>query len=145
MQLDIRRFQLLRSIVVRISSCHLSFVAVAFLAALPIRVNSEEVPSELTTNAKCMLAVLKMVPGVSEPRLGSDNSHGWNHPFLEYRATEGLRGSQRMRFDAQKSTEGHYWFLAYLSGWGNPEIHVTDQIIQSWKTQCGVSANVIFP
>ena len=59
--------------------------------------------------------------------------------------TEGLRGSQRMRFDAQKSTEDHYWFLAYLSGMGNPEIHVTEPIIQSWKTQCGVSANVIFP
>ena len=133
------------SIVVRTSSFLLSFVAVAFLAALPIGAKSEEVSTELKTNAECILTVLKMTPGVSEPRLGSDNSHGWDHPFLEYRATEGLRGSHRVRFDAQKSTEGHYWFLAYLSGWGNPEIHVTELIIRGWKTQCGVSANVIFP
>ncbi len=104
-----------------------------------------EVPTELKTNAECMLTVLKMVPGVSELRLDSDNRNGWNHPFLEYRAAEGLRGSQRMRFDAQKSVEGYHWFLAYLSGMGNPQIHVTELVIQSWKTQCGVSANVIFP
>jgi hypothetical protein len=128
----------------RTSSYPLSFVAMAFLAALPIRVKSGEVPAELRKNAECMLKVLNVTPGVSEPRLGSDDSHGWYHPFLEYLATEGLRGSQLMRFDAQKSAEG-YWFLAYLSGWGNPEIHVTKLIIQNWKTQCGVSANVIFP
>jgi hypothetical protein len=130
---------------VRISSYPLSFVAMVFLVALPVRVKSGEVPAELRKNAECMLKVLNVTPGVSESRLGSDDSQGWNHPFLEYRATEGLRGSQLMRFDAQKSAEGRYWFLAYLSGWGNPEIHVTDLIIQNWKTQCGVSANVIFP
>jgi hypothetical protein len=93
---------------VRTSSYLLSFVATAFLAALPIRVKSGEIPAVLRKNAECMLKVLNVTPGVSEPRLGSDDSHGWNHPFLEYRATEGLRGSQLMRFDAQKSADGPY-------------------------------------
>jgi hypothetical protein len=118
---------------------------VAFLAALPIRVKSEEVPRELKTNAECMLAVLKIVPEVSEPRLGSatvtdGTTHFWS---IELPRGYAVRNACDLTRKSPLKVITGFWRI-YPAG-GNPEIHVTELIIRSWKTQCGVSANVIFP
>lgn len=104
-----------------------------------------DVPPALEKTAECMFKVLKAIPEVSEPKLGVTTSDGWSHPFLEYRAAEALSGSAPIRFDAQRTNRGGYWFLAVKSGLGAPEFHVTDAIMKKWKTRCGADANVLFP
>jgi hypothetical protein len=90
-----------------------------------------------------MLKVLKAVPGVSDPRLGSVTSEGWTHPFLEYRAAEETRWIEPTRFDVLKAGQGPYSFTAVLPGIGNGiDIHVTKIVMQRWKDLCGVDAMV---
>ena len=110
----------------------LAFLSVA-LMALPARAQSTKVPVDLEHMAECMLEVLKTVPGVSEPRLGTDTSNGWLHSFLEYRASEGSQWIQPTRFDAKKSDDGHYYFQTLLPGLGKIDTHVTEMVIQKWK------------
>jgi hypothetical protein len=130
-----------------------TLVAAAFTALLPIALvglpahaQTTDVPVPLKQSVDCMFEVLKTVPGVSEPKLGYVTSEGWAHPFLEYRSAEG-NDVHRMRFEAQKGDK--YWFLAMMSGRIDPrigdiDIHVTHAVMQKWKTQCNVEANVLF-
>ena len=121
-----------------------AFVAAGLSMTLPACIQTEAFPSQLKRNAECMLGVLEVFPGVSEQRLSEDSSGGWLHPYLEYRAAEGSTGARRYRFDAQRSNDGHYSFLAKLDGMGVTDTHVTEAVIEKWKTQCTVSSNVIF-
>jgi hypothetical protein len=121
------------------------------LATSPAPNQTSDVPHALKQSAECMLKVLKTVLGVSEPKLGYATSEGWNHPFLEYRAEERNSWGKPMRFEAQKKVIPHqYWFLAITSGRvlpdiGHVDIHVTEAVMQQWKAQCNVDANVLFP
>ena len=95
-----------------------------------------------------MYKVLKTVPGVSEPKLGYVTSGGWTHPFLEYRAAESNSWVQPTRFEVRKGRDGKYYFLAYLPGQVPPDIvyldnHVTDAVMQKWRTQCNVDVTAI--
>jgi hypothetical protein len=90
-----------------------------------------------------MLKILKTVPGVSEPRLDNATSGGWTHPFLEYRAAEESQWVQPTRFDAQKAADGSFSFVGILPGTGRLDTHVTNIVVEQWKTQCGVEATVI--
>jgi hypothetical protein len=98
----------------------------------------------LKQGAECMYQVLKTMPGVSEPKLGYVTSEGWTHPYLEYEAAEDSPSVQHLRFEAKKTDNGKYWFLVMVSGVGAPDIHVTEAVMQQWKTQCSVEANVLF-
>jgi hypothetical protein len=101
-------------------------------------------PPPLKQGAECMYQVLKTMPGVSEPKLGYVTSEGWTHPYLEYEAAEDSPPLQHPRFEAKKTDNGKYWFLIMASGFGAPHIHVTEAVMQQWKTQCSVEANVLF-
>lgn len=121
-------------------------LAIAFLAAwcaiaFPVRAQASD---HLKQTTECMLQVLRVVPGVSEPHLGSASSGGWTHPFLEYRADEESHWEQPTRFDAQQSNNGAVYFRAVLPGVGRIDTHVTNLVVQKWKEQCGVEAVVVF-
>jgi hypothetical protein len=126
-----------------------SSIAIALLATSSAILNlaiaqSKDGPA-LKQTAECMFEVLKAMPEVSEPKLGSTTSEGWTHPFLEYRAAEALSKFNPIRFDAKKADRGGFWFLAVKSGLGAPEFHVTDVVIKKWKVQCSIDASVLFP
>jgi hypothetical protein len=108
------------------------------------RTREPAVPLPLRLATDCMFAVLKTVPGVSEPSMGISTSDGWTHTFLEYRATEHSSETQPIRFSARKSDRGGYWFMAVRSGFG-VDLHVTEVVMKEWKAQCGVDTNVLFP
>jgi hypothetical protein len=127
---------LLLSIVLLATPFELTSLAIA---------QSNDVPPALNKTAQCMFEVLKGMPDVIEPKLGVITSEGWTHPFLEYRAAEALSKFDAIRFNAQKSDRDGFWFLAVKSGLGAPELHVTQAVIQKWKLQCSVDANVLFP
>ena len=110
-----------------------------------VRAQTSKVPVSLRKSAECMFKALQTVPGVSEPKLGYVTSDGWTHPYLEYRAAEHSPSVQHPRFEAIKSDDGTYWFLAVLSGWGAPSTAVSGAVIEKWKTQCAVAANIMFP
>lgn len=129
---------------------HMSRVAHRFLFALvaisyAVAAQTTDVPAPLEQTAECMIEVLKVMPEVSEPKLGVTTSEGWAHPFVEYRAAEAVSGATPIRFNAEKAERGGYWFLAVKSGLGAPEFHVTDTIIKKWKVQCRADASVLFP
>lgn len=90
-----------------------------------------------------MFEVLQTVPGVTEPRLGYVTADGGTLPFLEYRAAEKSSWVEPTRFDARKTDDGDYWFLAYLPGIGEIDSHITETIMEKWKAQCDVDANAI--
>ena len=118
------------------------------LVGLSAHAQTTDVPVPLRQSVDCMYEVLKTAPGVSEPKLGYVTSEGWPHPFLEYRSGEG-NDVHRMRFEARRGDHDKYWFLAMMSGRVDPrighiDIHITDAVMQKWKTQCNVEANVIF-
>jgi hypothetical protein len=92
-----------------------------------------------------MFKVLKAIPGVSEVAQGVETNEGWTHTFLEYLATEGSSSSRPIRFHAMKSDRGGYWFLAVRSGFGVVDLHVTEVVMQKWKSECSVDTNVMFP
>jgi hypothetical protein len=130
---------------VRTSSLAVAVLAVSFELLNLAIAQSNDVPPALTKTAECMFEVLKGMPDVSEPKLGVITSEGWTHPFLEYRAAEALSKFNPIRFNAKKADRGGFWFLAVKSGFGAPELHVTEAVMQKWKLQCGVDANVLFP
>jgi hypothetical protein len=107
------------------------------------RAETSGVPLPLKRPAECMFKVLKTVPGVSEPRLDNATGDGWTHPFLEYRAAEGSQWVEPTRFDAQKNAAGGFSFVGILPGVGPLDTHVTNVVVEQWKTQCGVEAMVI--
>jgi hypothetical protein len=129
----------------RTSSFAIAMLAATFELLSLANAQSNEVPPALRKSAECMFTVLQGMPDVSEPKLGIVTSEGWAHPFLEYRADEGPGKSSLIRFNAKKPDGGGFWFLAVKSGLGAPELHVTVAVVQKWKLQCGVDANVIFP
>ena len=120
------------------------------LTAASAHAETTEIPPSLKRDAECMYKVLKTVPGVTEPKLGYETSDGWTHPFLEYRAAEANSWGGPMRFHAKKPDNGKFWFLAITPGRilpavGHVDIHVTDAVVDKWKAQCRVDANVLFP
>ncbi len=117
-----------------------AFIEIAF----PACAQTSDVPLHPKQTTECMLKVLKGVPGVSEPRLGSAASGGWTYPFLEYRATEDSRWEQPTRFDLQKSDDGRMLFIAMLPGMGRIDTHITRVVMQKWRARCGVEAAVLF-
>jgi hypothetical protein len=117
---------------------------------IPAKAQVADLPPGLKQIAECMFEALKTVPGISQPKLGYMSSEGWTHPFLEYRSEERNSWGRPMRFEAQKGDDGRYWFLATTSGLilpdvGHVDIHVTEKVMQKWKSQCDVAANVLFP
>ena len=104
-------------------------------------------PARLTQATECMLKVLKVTPGVSEPKLGEATSSGTMAPFLEYRAAEATRWVQPTRFTFQQSSKGVIWFQTMLPGampsGSHPDLHVTDVVVKKWQLQCGVLASVL--
>ena len=103
-----------------------------------------DVPAAVEKTASCMLEVLKATPGVIGPVVGTTTSEGWTHPFLEYRADEALSRESPIRFDVRKG-HGGYEFWAVKSGFGAPELHVTEAVVQKWNVHCHAYANVYFP
>ncbi len=106
-----------------------------------------DVSAPLKQHAECMYKVLKTMPGVSEPKIGYVTREGWTHPFLEYRAEETNRWVQPTHFEARADNE-KYWFEALVPGIIDPrvghiDIHVTDAVVERWKTQCRVEVIVI--
>ena len=95
-----------------------------------------------------MLSVLKVVPGVSDPTSGEATRAGVTRPFIQYHAAERYPGGHFVRFNLQQASGSLIWFVAPLSGMvgigGSIDLHVTDSVIQKWKTKCGVDANVLF-
>jgi hypothetical protein len=105
------------------------------------------VPMPLKQRAECMYEVLKTMPGVSEPKLGYVTREGWSHPFLEYRADETNSWVQPTHFEAKRGDYDRYWFLALVPGIIDPrigyfDIHVTNAVVEKWKTQCHVEVVV---
>ena len=95
-----------------------------------------DVPVPVQKAAVCMLEVLKATPGVIEPALGTATIKGATLPFLEYRADEALTSLNAIRFQAKRDDGGGYFFIALASGFGVPETHVTDAVLDKWKTRC---------
>ena len=108
-----------------------------------------DVPVTVEKTAQCKVAVLKATPGVVEPVLGTTSSDGWTHPFLEYRADEALTRTSAIRFDARQPSSGSgnrgYWLMAWKSGFGAPEYHVTEAVIKKWKARCHADVVLFFP
>ena len=123
------------------------FLAWVALALWPTSGDAQtnDVPRYLRERAECMYQALRTIPGVSEPKLGYVTSDGWTHPYLEYLAAEDSASVRHPRFEAEKSDNGNYRFLAVLSGLGGPNIHISAAVMQKWKTQCSVEANILFP
>jgi hypothetical protein len=118
----------------------------AFAIRVGKRCVETEVPRSLRENAECMYKGLQTVPGVSDPKLGYVTSDGWTHPYLEYQAAEASPSAQHPRFEAKNLDNGAgYWFQAALSGAGAPDVHISEAVMQRWKTRCGVDANILFP
>jgi hypothetical protein len=122
-----------------------ALVASGFVVAYPAQAHKEALPAELKRSAECMLDVLKKSPSVSEPGLSNDTSEGWFHPYLEFRTADASAGTWRYRFDAQRTSDGHYWFLATRPGMRVTEADLAGvkEVIGEWKTHCGVNANLI--
>jgi hypothetical protein len=127
-------------------------VFLAAMLAMILHHNAVAPRPSLETTTRCMLEVLKSMPGVSEPKLGSDTgnvrSGGRNSPFLEYRAAEGASSDVPIRFYAiyVQGNLSDYWFIAARSGAGRlPDLHITEGVLQRWKTQCHADATVEFP
>jgi len=121
----------------------IALVSAGFVMANPVQAHKAQVPAKLMRSAECMLDVLKKIPDVSEPRLGSDTSEGWFHPYLEYKVSSPK--PRYYRFDAQRTDDGNFWFLARRPGMGVTEADLAGvlDVIREWKTFCGVSANLI--
>ena len=105
-----------------------------------------EVPVALKEQAECMYHALTKLPGVNEPKIGyviSEQFIGqgrWNHPFVEYLATQ-RDGAYPRRFEAWKPVPGNhkgYWFRTWFAGPVPPgfDMHLMESIIQTWKAQC---------
>ena len=127
----------------------LKFIAL-LLVTLPACAH-DQVPtstSRLTQATACMLNVLKTVPGVSEPRVGTIPSSGVMVPFVEYHAAEKASWAQPTRFVFQPTTNGTIWFQALLPGLVSTgtdvDWHVTKFVVEKWSTRCGVQASVLF-
>ena len=106
------------------------------------------IPTPLKQSAECMYEVLKTMPGVSEPKIGYVTREGWTHLFLEYRAEETNSWVQPTHFEAKRDDRGRYRFEALVPGIIDPrvgrfDIHVTDAVVEQWKTQCHVVVVVI--
>jgi len=119
-------------------------------AAISANASVADVPSALLENARCMLRVLRNTSGVSQAKLGISTSQGWTHPYLEYRADEDASWEQPTRFNVDKPEDpasSRYVFVAVLPGvfdrGSGPDTHVTKNVAQRWKAQCGVDALII--
>lgn len=106
------------------------------------------VPVVLRERAECMYKVLKSTPGVSEPRVGSVTREGSSLPFLEYRAAETNSWVQPTHFEATRLRHDDYLFKGIVPGVIDPrvgyfDIHVTDEVVKRWETECQAVVLVI--
>jgi hypothetical protein len=125
---------------------HLTPITLTCAATLA-HAQQDVVPASVRENAECMFKVLQTIPGVSAPELGYVESQGWRHPFLEYRAAEENSWVQPFHFEARKNANGSVSFFGILPGIGPPghlDNHVTDTILEKWRTQCGVAIFAVY-
>jgi len=101
----------------------------------------------LKRSADCMLGVLQTTQGVTDAKIFSDQSRF----CLQYRAAEKSRWIEPTEFCLQGSrnaTQGPYDFWAIFPGvtppGEDPDIHVSEAIMQKWNAQCGVRATGLF-
>ena len=127
----------------RTLSLSIAFSTALSVTSIPACAQAEGVPLPLKQTTECMLRALRTVPGVSEPRIGYSTSDGWTHPYLGYRAAEESHWEQPTRFDAQKSHDGGFRFMATLPGVGKFDFHVTNNVVKEWKEVCGIEAVVV--
>jgi len=90
---------------------------------------------------ECMLKALKTVPGVSKARRGEYTKAGVTSPFLEYRAKKKSHWMEPTRFYFDKANGA---FIGNFPGIGPIDTHVTDIVVDLWKSKCGVQAIVVF-
>jgi hypothetical protein len=113
----------------------------AALVGLPVGAQTSDASVSLRKSADCMYEILTTTPGVREPKLSYATREGWTHPVLEYRAEETNRWVQPTHFEAKKRDDDRYYFFARVPGIIDPavghfDIHVTDAVVEKWKTQC---------
>jgi hypothetical protein len=96
-----------------------------------------------------MLKVLKAVPGVTDPKLGTFSFAGSTWPYLEYRAAEGSSWVQPTRFAVHQAPDGNMRypdggvvFMGMLPGAMPIDLHVTDVVVEKWRAQCKVDVVV---
>jgi len=124
------------------------FAILAVGVATVARAQTDLGPSpDLTQSAYCMLGILKTMPGVTDPKL-DDARDGF---CLEYQPDEKSRWVQPTRFCLQASRNAAhrpYEFMAIFPGvvpvGGEPDIHISQSIMQKWNAQCGVHAMGLF-
>jgi hypothetical protein len=110
----------------------------------------KEVPASLKLASECMLTVAKAEPGAEHARSGIATDVDEPYVFVEYEPSEKTRWIQPTRFtslEPHDPSDGHYTFQALLPGLVGPtgfDLHVTRKLIEEWKTQCGVTAIMLF-
>ena len=104
-------------------------------------------PAGLKRAAECMLGILQTTQGVTDAKIYSDQSR----LCLQYRADEKSRWIGPAEFclqSARSATQGPYDFWAVFPGvtppGEEPDIHVSEAIMQKWNAQCGVRAIGVF-
>src|SRR3569833_942187 len=109
-----------------------------------------EVSPPLRRDAVCMLSVLKKERGIERAKLGTSDSDGWVHPYLEYRAAPARGRRETIRFNVSKSDTRigePYRFEIVPPGifGGNetgPPDYGTGIIGKRWEAECGVKVFV---
>ena len=111
--------------------------------------HQNDIPVDAKRDAACMFQVLKVVPGVSDANVGTFTYAGATWPYLEYRAAERSRWEQPTRFAVHQAPDGKMRypdggivFMGMLPGAMPIDLHVTDVVVQKWKTQCKVDVVV---
>jgi hypothetical protein len=126
-----------------------------------------ELPQPLRQTARCMLHVMKRVPGVAAPRWRVTNDgHKPPQPLLEYTYSYKDGRSQPVQFYAEASGDagGAYTFIAGLRGFSGrfaacppgrtpnwrgqcslpPPDWGTDRLSALWKKRCHVDSGAIY-
>ena len=109
---------------------------------------AQPLSEDLQKATDCMLRVLKTTPGVSDPKIAIDK----DSVCLEYRPDEKALWEQPTTFCLDPnfhSTETRYVFTGHFPGVMStmekePDIHVSEAVMDKWNAQCGVLANGIF-
>lgn len=101
---------------------------------------------------QCMVEVLKKIPDADEVQSGVLNRASQVHPFVQYRYREEDGDVGTVTFVAENSGASKVptYFSAFLSGrvppgMTEPRAYGTREIVNQWRLQCGVAANVIWP
>ncbi|HWD26302.1 MAG TPA: hypothetical protein VG387_04005 [Rhizomicrobium sp.] len=144
-----------------------SFGAIALLTILLASAARSEtlddLPVPLRRDVTCMADLLRKIPGVDHVVAGvergrnlwtmsdeMENPPVWFRPFVEYSVTDsfGKRATLRFAADRMHHDEGDtYSFWTLLPGaaaeGGAPRDWGARQLIDSWKSACGVRAGIM--